>query len=280
MEKTTKEFLADKDASARIQEATDYPLQRAPDGRVVGHFFHCRLSSVFQPVCDVSERQVVGHAAYVRSDANDDGALSPWGIFALATDDPVMVRLDRLCRTLHALNYFSSVPERQTLFLAVQPRLLESVKDGHGRAFEKVLDLIGVETSRVVIEIPAEVNQDWRLLKHVIFNYRSRGYRIALNHVGNNEGWMAELGSLFPDFVRLEAGELTKRSNLGALVDAIHRFGATLLVRDVENEQNMAAAVRAGADLLQERYLAEPTPAIGTLSRSAREQANHPGCAW
>ena len=163
------EFLADKDALARIQAATDYPLQRAADGRVVGHFFHCRLSSVFQPVFDVSERQVVGHAAYVRSDANDDGALSPWGIFALAAEDPLLVRLDRLCRTLHALNYFGAIPERQILFLAVQPRLLESVKDGHGRAFEKVLDLIGVETSRVVIEIPAEVNQDWRLLKHVIF---------------------------------------------------------------------------------------------------------------
>ena len=213
-EKTTMEFLADKDALARIQEANDYPLQRAQDGRVVGHFFHCRLSSVFQPAFDVIDRQVVGHSAYVRTDATDDGGLSPWGVFALATDDPVVVRLDRLCRTLHALNYFSAVAQRQTLFLAVQPRLLESVKDGHGRAFEKVLDLIGVETSRVVIEIPAEVNQDWRLLKHVIVNYRSRGYRIALNHVGESEGWMAELDSLHPDFVRLEAGELKKRSGL------------------------------------------------------------------
>ena len=202
------------------------------------------------------------------------------GAFALATDDPVLVRLDRLCRTLHALNYFGAVPERQKLFVAVQPRLLGSVKDGHGRAFEKVLDLIGVETSRVVIEIPAEVNQDWRLLKHVIVNYRSRGYRIALNHGGENEGWMAELGSLYPDFVRLEAAQLKKRTGLSALVDAIHRFGATLLVRDVETEQDMAAAVRAGADLLQGRYLAEPTLAIGSLSRGARERASHPGCAW
>lgn len=273
-------ILADKDALARIQAATDYPLQRAADGRVVGHFFHCRLSSVFQPVFDVSERQVVGHAAYVRSEANGDDALSPWGIFALAAEDPVLVRLDRLCRTLHALNYFDVVPERQNLFLAVQPRLLESVKDGHGRAFEKVLDLIGVETSRVVIEIPAEVNQDRQLLKHVIVNYRSRGYRIALNHAGDNEGWMAELGSLYPDFVRLEAGQLKKRAGTTALVDAIHRFGATLLVRDVETEQEMSAAVRAGADLLQGRFLGEPTRAIESISRRAEEEARHPGYAW
>ena len=73
------------------------------------------------------------------------------------------------------MNYFSAAPERRILFLTVQPRLLESVKDGHGRAFEKVLDLIGVETSRVVIEIPVEVNHNWQLLKHVVVNYRSKG---------------------------------------------------------------------------------------------------------
>lgn len=273
-------IFADKDALARIQAATDYPLQRAADGRVVGHFFHCRLSSVFQPVFDISERQVAGHAAYVRSDANDDGALSPWGIFALAAEDPVLVRLDRLCRTLHALNYFGAVPERQSLFLAVQPRLLESVKDGHGRAFEKVLDLIGVETARVVIEIPAEVNQDRRLLKHVIVNYRSRGYRIALNHDAENDGWMADLGSLYPDFVRLGVGQLQSRAETAALVDAIHRFGATLLVRDVETEQQMTAAVRAGADLAQGQFLGEAAREIESISRRAQEQGSHPGCAW
>jgi EAL domain-containing protein (putative c-di-GMP-specific phosphodiesterase class I) len=273
-------FLADKNALARIQAATDYPLQRATDGSVVGHFFHCRLSSVFQPVFDLSARQVVGHAAYVRSDANDDAALSPWGVFALAADDPVLVRLDRLCRTLHALNYFSAVPKRQSLFVAVQPRLLEAVKDGHGRVFEKVLDLIGVETSRVVIEIPAEVSQDFRLLKHVIGNYRSRGYRIGVNQGGDNEGWMAELGSLYPDFVRLAAGQLKKRARTTALADAIHRFGATLLVRDVETEEEMTEAVRAGADLLQGRFLGEPTRAAESISRRAQEQGSHPGYAW
>ena len=215
-----------------------------------------------------------------RSDTNDDGTLSPWGIFALATEDPLLVRLDRLCRTLHALNYFSAAPERRILFLTVQPRLLESVKDGHGRAFEKVLDLIGVETSRVVIEIPVEVNHNWQLLKHVVVNYRSKGYRIALNHGGENEGWTANPGSLPPEFVRLQAGQLQTSPEMTALVDTIHRFGAKLLVGDVETEQEMVAAVRAGADLLQGSFLGGPVPAIESISRRAQEQCNHPGYAW
>lgn len=143
-----------------------------------------------------------------------------------------------------------------------------------------MLDLIGVETARVVIEIPAEVNRDWRFLKHVMVNHRSRGYRIAINHGGENEGWMAELGSLYPDFVRLGAGQLKSCGGMPALVDAIHRFGATLLVRDVETEQEMSAGVRAGADLLQGRFLGEPTREIESISRRAQEQGSHPGYAW
>ena len=274
------EFGSDSDALARIQAATDYPLQRAADGRVVGHFFHCRLSSLFQPVFDVSERQVLGHAAYVHSDANDDGATSAWGVFALATEDPLLVRLDRLCRTLHALNYFGSVRERQILFLAVQPRLLESVKEGHGRAFEKVLDLIGVETSQVVIAIPAEINRDRRLLKHVIVNYRSRGYRIALDHGAANSGWMAELGSLNPDFVRLTAGQLQEARATTTLADEIHRSGSILLVTDVDTGPQMTAAIRAGADLLQGQFVGAASQVIGSISPSAQEQCSHPGCAW
>ncbi|MGH8631214.1 MAG: EAL domain-containing protein, partial [Burkholderiales bacterium] len=195
-------------------------------------------------------------------------------------EDPLLVRLDRLCRTVHALNYFGRAAGDYNLFLSVQPGLLETIKDGHGRVFKRVLDLIGVETSRVVIEIPAKVNRDWRLLKHVIVNYRSRGYQIAVNHGGANDGWMAELGILYPDIVRLEASALTQRGGLGSLVDAVHRFGATLLVRDIETTQEMSAAIRAGADLLQGRFLGEPARAVAPVAKRAAIAGFHLGYAW
>lgn len=249
---------------ARIQETTDHRLQRSEDGWVVGHFFNNRLSSVFQPVMDVNGRKVIGHAAYIRSESDHKNVLPPWGIFALASEDTLLVSLDRLCRTVHATNYFSTASGQGKLFVSVQPRLLESVKDDHGCAFAKVLNLIGVATSRVVIEIPTEVNRDWRLLKHVINNYRSRGYRIAANHSGGTDNWMAELGSLYPDIVRLDATALAQYNEINPLLDTVRRFGAALLVRDIETNQQMTAAIRAGANLLQGRFLGEPARTIET----------------
>lgn len=250
------------DELVRVQVTTDHRLQRSEDGWVIGYFFNNRLSSVFQPVVGANDRRVIGHAAYIRSGPDHKDVLPPWGIFALAAEDALLVKLDRLCRTLHAINYFCTASGSGNLFVGVQPRLLESVKDDHGRAFAEVLDLIGIAASRVVIEIPAEVNRDWRLLRHVIGNYRSRGYRIAANYSGTNDGWMSELGNLYPDIVRVDASTLLQNDRTDPPLDTVHRFGAALLVRDIETRRQMVAAVRTGADLLQGRFLGRPSRSI------------------
>ena len=252
-----------KDEFELIQSATDYSLKRAENGWISGLFYHCELTSVFQPIFSITEGKAIGHAAYIRSKANGDVALWPWQIFSLASKDDQLVDLDRLCRAIHALNYyFNHISKSDNLFVDVHPRLLESVKDDHGRAFENFLDLIGVKTSRVVIEIPAIVNRNWKLLQHVITNYRSRGYQIAANYSGTRSDWMVELGSLYPNIVRIEADDLIRHEAITPLVDTIHSFGASLLVRDIETPVQLAAAIRADADYLQGNLLGEPAHAI------------------
>ena len=66
----------------------------------------------------------------------------------------------------------------------------------------------------------------------------------------------------------------------GALVDVIHRFGASVLVRDVEREEDVTTAVRAGADLVQGHYLAEPSRSVDDVGPRAAGRLQHPGYAW
>jgi EAL domain-containing protein (putative c-di-GMP-specific phosphodiesterase class I) len=99
----------------------------------------------------------------------------------------------------------------------------------------------------------------------VISNYRSHGYRIAINHNDAGDDWVAELASLYPlypDMVRLEASVLQRLGDAGSLVDAIHHFGAQVLFREIETARQLTGAVRAGADLLQGRFLGIPAQAI------------------
>lgn len=255
-----------KDEFELIQSATDYALKRADNGWVSGYFYQCEITSVFQPIFAIAPGKTIGHAAHIRSKANDDVALWPWQVFSLAAKDEQLVDLDRLCRAIHALNYhFNHTSKTDRLFVDVHPRLLESVKDDHGRAFENFLGLIGMKTSQVVIEIPAIVNRNWKLLQHVITNYRSRGYQIAADYSGNRSDWMVELGSLYPNIVRIEANDLVRHEAITALMDTIHSFGASLLVRDIETSGQLAAAIRSGADYLQGNLLGKSTHAIRVI---------------
>ena len=248
-----------------INSATDYALKRADNGWISGYFYQCELTSVFQPIFSIDLGKTIAHAAYVRSKSSEEIALWPWQVFAMASKDDQLIELDRLCRAIHSLNYyFNHASRSDNLFVEVHPRLLESVKDDHGRAFENFLDLIGVKTSRVVIEIPAIVNRNWKLLQHVIGNYRSRGYRIAANYSGASSDWMAELGSLYPDVVRIAASDLMRHETIAELADTVHSFGASLLVRDIETAEQLAVAKRTEVDYLQGNLLGKPVSVIKT----------------
>ena len=249
-----------------IQSAIDYTLERDEQGWISGRFYQCELTSVFQPILNLSRDQTIGHAAYIRSRANGEASLWPWQVFSLASKDEQLVDLDRLCRVIHALNFhFNNASKAGKLFVEVHPRLLESVKDDHGRAFENFLSLIGVRTSQVVIEIPITVNRNWKLLQHVITNYRSRGYQIAANYSGTQTDWMTELGSLYPDIVRISAGDLAHHPDITSLVDTIHNFSANLLVRDIETPIHLEMALRHQADFLQGNMLGKPQRAMHAL---------------
>ncbi len=140
-----------------------------------------------------------------------------------------------------------------------QPRLLESARDDHGRAFAQILDIIGIRTSRIIIGIPIEANRDWRLLKRVIMNYRAHGYLTAVNYSGIHSDRISELGKLYPNVIRVSARDLLRHNILEPLIATAHDQGTDVLVANIETSDQLTDAIHAGADLLQGNFLANPS---------------------
>lgn len=234
----------------------DAPLRRVGPRRVTGAFHGAELTSAFQPIVATGNR-VVGHAAYARSHAASGHAeLSPWQVFSLAAADDDLVRLDRLCRTVHAVNYFAEAAAPWRLHLAVEHRLLAAVPAQHGQTFEGVLRAFGIATAQVVIELPVSVADTPALLASVASNYRHRGYAVSVRARAQLEH-VERIAPFRPDIVRLRASE-ANYGTLRTLVDAVHAFGALALVDQVESARARVAAESAGADLVQGLYLGAP----------------------
>jgi EAL domain-containing protein (putative c-di-GMP-specific phosphodiesterase class I) len=236
---------------ARLSDpsATPSSLWLNSRGQAEGRFFQCTLTSAFQPVRDVASGAVRAYEALARNaDAGDDSP-SLWRQLDHAASDDESVELDRLCRMLHAINFFRQADGSDgDLLLSVHDRLLSAVSVNHGHAFRRILDALGVPAARVVLQLPiVGPNQRW-LLNYVADNYKRNGFRIALNLALPSRA--AELLSqVRPAAIRIDAQNVGDDETLGALLGTVHKHGVQLIVKKVQTAQAFGQLVRVSGAL-------------------------------
>lgn len=212
-----------------------FSLRRQPDGRVIGRFFSAHLTSLFQPIVEVSTDRVVGSEAFVRCHNGDEVGLSPWNLFSLVADDDTLVGLDRLCRTLHVLNHPEPPGSDALLFLNVHGRLLPAVAEDHGHAFRRVLMALDRPSANIVIETPAAACADPKLLAFVLSNYRLNGFKVGAN-VGSVRDLESVLREVRPNFVKIDSRTLTQTEAARSFVAIAAAEGVRTIFTRVEQQ--------------------------------------------
>lgn len=151
-------------------------------GRAQGRYFNSTLTSSFQPVRVLQTGEIVGYEGFARSYSDNDQGLCLWKLLDHAANDEESVELDRLCRMLHAINFFRQEESAGSdLYLSVHARLLAAVEGNHGTAFRRVLMSLGLPQERIVLQLPVVTEHRGWLVNHVADNYRRNGFRIAVN---------------------------------------------------------------------------------------------------
>ena len=174
-------------------------------GRAHGRFFNCTMTSVFHPVRELDSGAAVACEGLARGISAEDEGLSLWRLLENAASDDESVELDRLCRMLHAINFFRQPDSGQLdLHLNVHGRLLSAVSSNHGHAFRRILDALELPVSRIVLQLPATTPQQNWLLGYVADNYRRNGFRFAI-HAGSAQEGLALLERVRPDVLRFDA---------------------------------------------------------------------------
>jgi len=230
---------------------------------VISKFIGLWLYSAFQPIIDVVSDQPLGHEALLRPSIGPDAA-NPLFAFSFADSQGKLVKLDRVARTLHMLNYLHLPENRGLLFLNVHPKLLVSV-NAHGKVFERILHTHSVPTQQVVIEVLENAVEIDKQLVEAITNYRDRGYLIAIDNFGSKHSNLDRLWHVAPDFIKLDISIIREaetnpkvRRVLPKLVEIAHELGAQAIVEGIENETQHQIALDAGAPLLQGYQLGRP----------------------
>ncbi len=219
----------------RLREAgPDASIWSAREGKVVGRFFQARLTSVFQAVREIESGRAAAFEGYIRNDAEGDQGLSPWRVLDQAAGDSDSIALDRLCRVLHAVNFFRQpAAAGRDLYLSVDTRLLSGVGSNHGMAFLQVLRRLELPQGQVVLQLPAvPAEQNW-LLNYVSDNYRRNGFRLAVRAIDLRHASYL-LDHVRPDVIKLDARHATQRDEVLTLLRYAAGRGVKLVFNKVD----------------------------------------------
>ena len=237
-------------------------ISTLPDGTAVGRFLRTDLSSVFQPVIESGSGCCAGYEAFVRAHSRGDLDITPWNLFSLVANDEALVALDRLCRTVHVLNFLRVPDLPGRLFLNVHGRLLAAVREDHGHTFRHALDQLELKPGRIVIETPEAANLDRKLLALVLSNYRLNGFAVAANTPG-----IADMESLLlmvrPDFVKIDARQVVKPEAMLRAVALARDAGTRPVFMRVQTVEQRDFLQSLPDVLLQGWAVARPAPLPG-----------------
>lgn len=228
-------------------------------GRAQGRFFNCTMTSAFHPVRELNGGAVLAYEGLARSVSAVDQGLSLWKLLDHAASDDESVELDRLCRMLHAINFFRQPDNAGTdLYLNVHDRLLSAVSSNHGHAFQRILDALDLPIERIVLLLPPVTAQQGWLLNYVADNYRRNGFRFAVNANSAREA-LHLLERVRPNVIRLDARDLADQSAIVALLEQARQARAQVVFKRLEAADALLALQRigelAGQPLLAQGFL-------------------------
>ncbi len=228
-----------------------------------------RLGSLFQPIVDLRQERVVGHQAILLARREDGTVVSAAEAYVLCATPASVVHFDRLCRTLHALNFLAQ--QQHTggyLQLSVHPRHLLAVHNQHGLVYEAILKRCGLAPEDIVLRIDVSGSGQPGQLAEALRNYRQRGYRLALRDPSAALA-IDDLLDLEADILQLPAGEGTQR------VEAAHHAGILIERSGIESGQDLALAGIAAIDLGRGSLFGKPSPDCHPTHDRRRVAYNH-----
>lgn len=245
---------------------------------LVCDFLGISLTSVFQPIADAASGRVLGREALLRASTDDVPAYAANAAFERAEQARSLVQFDRLLRTLHLLNHARSFAADELLFLNVHPRLLARVND-HGRTFEQILHYYSVPPERVVIEIAENAVADKQRLHEAVNNFRSVGYKVAIDDFLPGRANLERVLKLEPDIIKLEGSLIRDAEHavggkgvVYGLVNIFHNNGARVVVQGIETPEQADIALRSGADGLQGYYIGQPVFPVEIRGQLCRDE--------
>lgn len=265
-----KIFISDKQNNFSFQSIlAAKPLQRYINFFDDQDFFDIvnneSLTAHFQPIVDMKNNKIYGYETLARGVKEDGSLMYPDVLFTKSKRNDYNFKLDRLCRE-SALKTAATKKVHQKVFINFIPT---SIYDPEFclNSTVKWANQLEFDPSQIVFEvIETELVKDQKHLKKILEYYRSKGFKIALDDVGEGYSSLNMLIELKPDIIKIDRNIIDgintnelKQSVYKALYTLAKEHKITVLAEGVETKEELETVKAIGVDLVQGYYFARPT---------------------
>lgn len=160
------------------------------------------LTALFQPIVDFRSGEIAGYEGLFRG-PSDSPLHSPSRLAKIAEQQHRVVEVDYLGRRI-VLEKFAELNLPGRLFLNVSPECLLQHNARHGETLAYLQD-IGIAPERVIIELTeSPARFDYGLLREASAHYRSMGFQIAMDDLGEVFLSQRMWSELRPEYVKID----------------------------------------------------------------------------
>ena len=223
------------------------------------------ISTLYEPIVDLSNREVLGYEALSRGPAGS-AVETPGALFGMAEETDLLFEVDCLCRR-NALRRARGLQPGKKLFLNCLPTAIRD-PGFRGEQLRRTLDSLRLQPSDVVLEISEKESIDnFTIFREARDHFASLGMGVALDDTGVGYSSLEAVMELAPDFIKVDQVLVrsidTDRSRLELLraINALaHSLGAKVIAEGIETSEELATLRELGVPYGQGYLLGRPAP--------------------
>ncbi len=214
---------------------------------------------------NISDGTFLGFEGLIRGPA-DSTLHSPINLFAAAKQQGLSLEIEMLCRQI-VLESFAAQSLPGNLFLNVSPDALThpSFKNGQTLGY---LENLGIDPKRVIIEITEnQPTFDFEGMRNALFHYRSMGFQIAMDDLGEGFSSLRLWSELRPEFVKIDMhfvqgvnADPLKQQFLRSIQGIALSSGTQVIAEGIETAAEFRVIRDIGIACGQGYFIARPTP--------------------
>ena len=231
------------------------------------------LNTFFQPIFDLNKAKILGYEALNRP---------PFSKYFPSTDlfyefignTNQVFQFELFCRNTSLKKYSSNLKEApcnkdKLLFINVHPDVLIDSNYRPGETIQ-LLHEFDFKPSQIVFELTEKkAVADYEMFEKVLNNYRSQGFRLAIDDVGTGYNSLKTIVHLRPEFIKLDKSlihNITKNESQQKLVRLLLNFANqsnTLVIAEgIEQLNDLNFLKQEGIHLGQGYALGKPHPKL------------------